>query len=101
MNCAKYIQGLCSIDLSSPSIYSIFSSSIPPTTTNPQSFNDLIRQSSGLTKLKADRFIIVDSTKQDIEQRMEKLTKSIKEPIPKMGDLVNDRQMFVDCISFG
>ena len=73
----------------------LLSFSIPSITTTPQLFNDLIRQSSGLTKLKADKFIVVESTKQEIEQRMEKLNNSIKEPIPKMTDLINDRQMFV------
>src|SRR5262245_26610380 len=54
-----------------------FSFSMPPTTNNSQSFNDLIRQSSGLTRLKADKFIVVESTKQEIEQRIEKLTNNI------------------------
>lgn len=60
-----------------------------------QSFNDLIRQSSGLGRLKSDKFIVLDSTKQEIKQKIEKLNQSIHEPIPKLGDLINNQSMFV------
>ncbi len=70
-------------------------STIPPITTNSQMFNELILQISGLSKLKNNQLIADNSTKQDINQRIEKLEISIKEPIPKLLDLIREKQMFV------
>jgi hypothetical protein len=58
-------------------------------------FNELILQISGLSKLKNNQLIADNSTKQDINQRIEKLEISIKEPIPKLLDLIREKQMFV------
>lgn len=52
--------------------------SIVPLTTSPQVFNELLLQTSGLTKLKADEFIGDTATKQDIKQRFKEFTYKIK-----------------------
>lgn len=69
--------------------------STPPITTNPQVFNELLLQTSGLIKLRANQLIADNSTKQDINQRIEKLENSIKEPLPKLIDLIKENPMLV------
>ncbi len=66
-----------------------------PITINPQSFNDLIPQTSGLIKLRDKQLVATSSTRPDIDQRIEKLELLIKEPIPKLTDLFREKQMFV------
>lgn len=76
--------------------------------TSPQVFNELLLRTSCLEKLKVNQFIGDSSTKQDTKQRLkpqknvlifeilffriEKLTTSINDPIPKPIDFVKDKQ---------
>ena len=84
--------------------------------TSPQVFNELLLKTSGLAKLTVNQIIGDSSTKQDIKQRLklqknvlifeilffriEKLTTSINEPIPKPIDFVKDKQTLVKQIFF-
>ncbi|CAF2069418.1 unnamed protein product [Rotaria magnacalcarata] len=67
-------------------------SNIAPLTTNSLVFNELLLQTSGLTKLKLNQFICNSSIKQELKQKIHSLTLSINEPIPKIVDFTRDKQ---------
>ncbi|CAF0796613.1 unnamed protein product [Adineta ricciae] len=54
-----------------------------PLTTTPEIFNQSLLQSSNLSKLKADQFVVDNSTKQDLKQKIDTLTENINQFVSK------------------
>ncbi|CAF0979554.1 unnamed protein product [Adineta steineri] len=63
----------------------------PPITPSPQVYNMTLFQATSLTKVKSDQFVVDNSTKQDLKQRIEILTNSINESIPILVNLPRDK----------